>query len=98
MKSKHWDFYEGLGRALRPFVKQMMVEEGALNKNMWSHGKVASISADGKRADVYLNAATIATTAVPLVPQIVGTLAVGDEVVVLNMAYRDLVIMFKKPL
>lgn len=64
-------------------------------------GKVASISAGGRFCDLYINHANVIegvnakTRDVPIAPH-VGTLAVGDEVIVLRRAPRDLIVMTKK--
>jgi hypothetical protein len=65
------------------------------NASMWCFGVVNAVNADGKHADCFINAAPTVTANVPIAPH-VGTLAVGNKVLILNRAQmRDLLIISK---
>jgi hypothetical protein len=66
-------------------------------------GRIASVSADGKRADIYLNNADVIagtdakTLGVPIAPHVTG-LTAGNEVIVLRRGMRDMMIIAVKTL
>lgn len=88
---------ERIGRVLARLFPQLFERHVA-----WAFpdGKVAAVSADGRFCDLYLNAADVIggvnalTKDVPIAPGV--TVAVGNEVIVLRRAPRDLIVMTKK--
>lgn len=100
MNTKDWlnKLDEAVGRSLARLFPQLLERHV-----IWAFpdGKIASVSADGRFCDLYINAADLIegadalTKDVPVAPH-VGTLAVGDEVIVLRRAPRDLIVMTKK--
>ncbi|WAH38242.1 hypothetical protein [Alicyclobacillus dauci] len=88
-------FYRTLKQKVRGWFGEWLREEEVYNSQMWMDGKVNAVASDGLHADVFINAASTVTASVPIANGI--TLAVGDEVVILNRAKkRDLIILYKK--
>jgi hypothetical protein len=88
-------FWSEVKTRVRGWVLDILREEEVYNSRMWCDGTVNAVNADGKHADVFINAATTVTANVPIVGGL--TLAVNDQVVILNRAkMRDLVILYKK--
>lgn len=90
-------WYQGLKRLVAKLVDQRIDERGLDNHKAFPDGKVAAVSADGKRADLYINGDATATKNVPIAPH-VGQLTVGNEVIVLRRSPRDMIVLSKKPL
>jgi hypothetical protein len=93
MNAAYWEEFRAITAQL---IEKLLKQWGFFN--LYDDGKIASISADGKRADVYINGASVATPGIPIRPG--TTVAAGDEVRVLNINFnrKDRLIDHKKVL
>lgn len=88
-------FWESLRSRVRKIVLDMIdVIVDAVIARLTADGKVKSVSADGKRVEVYINGAEVATPDV-LNPNNLPLVA-DEEVVIFKRSSHDRVVWYKK--
>lgn len=92
--------WEKMRRRIARLVRIILRDERCYNRDILADGVVKQVSADGKRADVYLNGADKANPPGAATPGIGNPnglpLVTGDQIKVLMADPRDPVILYKK--